>query len=144
MPLALGTRTSDGRDRLCHSGPDEAGAAACKQYQLSTPPVADMVGKKRYTEIQTMLDFSAPGASIIIKCPFLRNSAMRQSVSSIRERSRPSRPLCSSTCMDRQPVPVTDTAFGLRRVHTVITSCQLGTIQHWRKNVSAGRRTCIA
>jgi FAD/FMN-containing dehydrogenase len=29
---------------LCHSGPEDEGAAACKQFQLSSPPVADMVG----------------------------------------------------------------------------------------------------
>jgi len=65
---------------LCHSGPDEAGAAACKQFQLSTPPVADMVGKKRYTEIQTMLDFSAPaGRTITSNARFCVNSPTRQS-----------------------------------------------------------------
>ena len=49
------------------------GAAACKEFQLSTPPVADMTGEKKYTEIQTMLDFTAPaGQHYYFKCPFLR------------------------------------------------------------------------
>ena len=58
---------------LCHSGSKEDGAAACKQFHLSASPAADMMGEKKYTEIQTMLDFTAPaGMHYYFKCPFLR------------------------------------------------------------------------
>ena len=58
---------------LCHSGTAEVGAAACKEFQLATPPAVDMTGAKKYTEIQTMLDFTAPaGRHYYFKCPFLR------------------------------------------------------------------------
>ena len=58
---------------LCHSGSNADGAAACKQFYLAAPPAADMIGEKKYTEIQTMLDFTAPaGAHYYFKCPFLR------------------------------------------------------------------------
>ena len=45
---------------LCHSGSAEDGVAACMEFQLATPPAADMTGAKKYTEIQAMLDFTAP------------------------------------------------------------------------------------
>ncbi len=55
---------------LCHSGSKDDGAAACKQFQLSAPPVADMTGEKKYTEIQTMLDFTAPrGQALLLQVP---------------------------------------------------------------------------
>jgi hypothetical protein len=107
---------------LCHSGPDEAGAAACKQFQLSSPPVADMVGKKRYTEIQTMLDFSAPaGLHYYFKCPFLReltDEAIRAIVDyAERLPTEQSQVVIEHMHGVASRVPVADTAFGLRRVH---------------------------
>jgi FAD/FMN-containing dehydrogenase len=107
---------------LCHSGPDEAGAAACRQFQLSTPPVADMVGKKRYTEIQTMLDFSAPaGMHYYFKCPFLRelsDEAIR-TIIEFAERlpTEQTQVVIEHMHGAASRVPIAETAFGLRRVH---------------------------
>jgi FAD/FMN-containing dehydrogenase len=107
---------------LCHSGPDEAGAAACREFQLSTPPVADMVGKKRYTEIQTMLDFSAPaGLHYYFKCPFLRelsDEAIR-TIIEFAERlpTEQTQIVIEHMHGAASRVPVAETAFGLRRVH---------------------------
>ena len=107
---------------LCHSGPEDEGAAACKQYQLSTPPVADMVGKKRYTEIQTMLDFSAPaGQHYYFKCPFLRELSDEaiQTIVDFAERmpTEQSQVVIEHMHGVASRVPVAETAFGLRRVH---------------------------
>ena len=56
---------------LCHSG--DGGAVACGKFHLSTPPAVDMTGEKKYTEVQTMLDFTAPaGLHYYFKCRFLR------------------------------------------------------------------------
>jgi hypothetical protein len=107
---------------LCHSGPEDEGAAACKQFQLSTSPVADMVGKKRYTEIQTMLDFTAPaGQHYYFKCPFLRELTDEaiHTIVDFAERmpTEQSQVVLEHMHGVASRVPVTDTAFGLRRVH---------------------------
>lgn len=107
---------------LCHSGPDAAGAAACKEFHLSTPPVADMVGKKRYTEIQTMLDFSAPaGLHYYFKCPFLRELTDEsiRAIVDFAERlpTEQSQVVIEHMHGVASRVPVSATAFGLRRTH---------------------------
>ena len=48
------------------------GANVSKQFYLTEPPAADLTGEKKYSEIQSMLDFTAPaGLNYYFKCPFL-------------------------------------------------------------------------
>ncbi len=106
---------------LCHSG-SNGGDAACRQFQLSTPPVADMVGEKKYTEIQTMLDFSAPaGLHYYFKCPFLRelsDDAIRTIVEfAERTPTEQTQVVLEHMHGAASRVPVAQTAFALRRVH---------------------------
>ncbi len=107
---------------LCHSGSQEEGAAACRQFRLATPPVADMTGKKKYIEIQTMLDFSAPaGLHYYFKCPFLRELTDEaiQTIVDFSERmpSEQTQVVLEHMHGAASRVPVAQTAFGLRRVH---------------------------
>lgn len=107
---------------LCHSGSREEGAAACKQFQLSTPPVADMTGEKKYTEIQTMLDFTAPaGQHYYFKCPFLQeltDEAIRTIVDFAETMpTEQTKVVIEHMHGAASRVPVSQTAFGLRRVH---------------------------
>jgi FAD/FMN-containing dehydrogenase len=107
---------------LCHSGEAEAGAAACKQFQLATSPVADMTGAKRYTEIQTMLDFTAPaGRHYYFKCPFLRelkDDALKTIIDYAETLpTENSQIILEHMHGSASRVPAIQTAFGLRRVH---------------------------
>jgi FAD/FMN-containing dehydrogenase len=107
---------------LCHSGSSSEGEAACRQFRLSTPPVADMVGEKRYLEIQTMLDFTAPaGNHYYFKCPFLRelSDGAIQAIVDYAERMPTEQTQVVIEHMHgvASRVPVEETAFGLRRVH---------------------------
>ncbi len=107
---------------LCHSGSKADGAAACEQFKLSTPPVADMMGEKNYSEIQTMLDFAAPaGQHYYFKCPFLRELT-DEAITAIVEYSEHLPTEQSQVVIEHMHgaasrVPVAQTAFGLRRVH---------------------------
>jgi FAD/FMN-containing dehydrogenase len=57
---------------LCHSGSSEDAARDNQKFWLADAPIADMTGEKRYSELQSMLDFSAPaGLHYYFKCPFL-------------------------------------------------------------------------
>jgi FAD/FMN-containing dehydrogenase len=107
---------------LCHSGSKEDGAAACERFKLSAPPVADMMGEKKYTEIQTMLDFTAPpGWHYYFKCPFLRDlsdEAIRAIVDYTEEMpTEQTQVVIEHMHGLASCVPVAQTAFGLRRVH---------------------------
>jgi FAD/FMN-containing dehydrogenase len=107
---------------LCHSGSKENRAAACGQFQLSSPPVADMTGEKKYTEIQTMLDFSAPAGQLYyFKCPFLReltDEAIRAIVDYAEEMpTEQTQVIFEHMHGAASRVPAAETAFGLRRVH---------------------------
>jgi FAD/FMN-containing dehydrogenase len=107
---------------LCHSGSNDDGAAACKQFFLSSPPVADMTGEKKYTEIQTMLDFSAPaGLHYYFKCPFLlelTDEAIQAIVDHAEKMpSEQTQVVIEHMHGAASRVPVPQTAFGLRRVH---------------------------
>lgn len=110
---------------LCHSGAAQAGAAACKQFQLATPPAADMTGAKRYTEIQTMLDFTAPaGRHYYFKCPFLRELT-DDAIRTIIDYSEDMPTEYCQIVLEHMHgaasrVPASQTAFGLRRVHLSI------------------------
>jgi hypothetical protein len=107
---------------LCHSGTDEEGRAACGAFRLASPPAADLTGKKRYSEIQSMLDFTAPaGTHYYFKCPFLReltDEAIRVIVDHAeRMPSERSQVVLEHVhgAASRRPAP--ETAFGLRRIH---------------------------
>jgi hypothetical protein len=107
---------------LCHSGSNSDGDAACREFQLSTPPVADMVGEKKYTEIQTMLDLTAPaGNHYYFKCPFLcdlSDDAIRAIVDyAERMPTEQTQVVLEHMHGVASRVPVEQTAFGLRRVH---------------------------
>lgn len=107
---------------LCHSGSQEDGAAACKAFQLSTSPAADMMGEKKYTEIQSMLDFTSPaGMHYYYKCPFLcelSDDAIRAIVACAEQMpTEQSLVVLEHMHGAASRVPVAETAFGLRRVH---------------------------
>ena len=107
---------------LCHSGSKQDGAATCRQFHLAAPPIADMTGEKKYTEIQTMLDFTAPyGRHYYFKCPFLReltDEALRVIVDHTQQLpTEESQVVVEHMHGVASRVPVDQTAFGLRRVH---------------------------
>jgi FAD/FMN-containing dehydrogenase len=107
---------------LCHCGSSADGVAASKSFQLSTPPVADMTGAKKYTEIQTMLDFTAPkGQNYYFKCPFLTqltDDAMRAIIDHAAELpTEQSQVVIEHMHGAAGRVPAGETAFGLRRVN---------------------------
>ncbi len=107
---------------LCHGGSKDKGATTCEQFKLSTPPVADMIGEKKYTEIQTMLDFTAPaGQHYYFKCPFLRDltdEVIREIVDYAEMMPTEQTQIVIEHMHGvASRVPVADTAFGLRRVH---------------------------
>jgi FAD/FMN-containing dehydrogenase len=107
---------------LCHSGSAEDGVAACKEFQLEAPPAADMTGAKKYTEIQTMLDFTAPaGRHYYFKCPFIRDltdDAIRTIVDYAESLpTEHSQIILEHMHGAASRVPASATAFGLRRVH---------------------------
>ena len=106
---------------FCHSGPRSQAAGAGKEFLLPQAPVADMSGEKKYTEMQSMLDFTAPaGLHYYFKCPFLcelTDEAIRTIVEH-----------CESAPTEQTQVVIehmhgaasrvaaSETAFGLRRV----------------------------
>jgi FAD/FMN-containing dehydrogenase len=107
---------------LCHSGSNPDRAAACKQFYLAAPPAVDMIGEKKYTELQTMLDFSAPaGAHYYFKCPFLReltDEVIRTILDHTEQMpSEQTQVVLEHMHGAASRVPVEQTAFGLRRVH---------------------------
>jgi FAD/FMN-containing dehydrogenase len=110
---------------LCHSGTAEAGAAACREFQLATPPAADMTGAKKYTEIQTMLDFTAPaGRHYYFKCPFIQeltDEALRTIIDYAESLpTEHSQIILEHMHGAASRVPASETAFGLRRVHSSV------------------------
>ena len=107
---------------LCHSGSNADRAAQCKEFYLASPPAVDMVGEKKYTDIQTMLDVSAPaGVHYYFKCPFLRELSDKaiQTIVEFAERmpTEQSQIILEHMHGAASRVPVGQTAFGLRRVH---------------------------
>lgn len=107
---------------LCHSGSRQDGNQACRQFLLPVEPVADMTGEKKYTEIQTMLDFTAPpGRHYYFKCPFLQelsDEAIRVIISYTEQLpTEQSQVVVEHMHGAASRVPVDQTAFGLRRVH---------------------------
>lgn len=107
---------------MCHSGARSEGANVSKQFYLTEPPAADLTGEKKYTEIQSMLDISAPaGLHYYFKCPFLRELT-DEAIRAIVEHAEL---LPTEQCQvilehmhgAASRVPATATAFGLRRTH---------------------------
>lgn len=107
---------------LCNSGTGGDREAASRRFCLSTPPAADMFGEKKYTELQTMLDFTAPaGAHYYFKCPFLRELT-DEAIRTILEHTEQMPSEQTQVVLEHMHgaasrVPVEQTAFGLRRVH---------------------------
>ena len=107
---------------LCHSGSKENRASECGQFHLQTQPFANMIGDKKYTEMQTMLDFTAPrGQHYYFKCPFLRELT-DEAIRVIVDRTEQLPTEQSQVVLEHMHgaasrVPVNQTAFGLRRVH---------------------------
>jgi hypothetical protein len=105
---------------MCDSGPKSEGVS--RQFCLSTPPIADMTAEKRYTELQSMLDFSAPaGLHYYFKCPFLReltDEAIRAIVNYAETMpSEQTQIVIEHMHGAASRVQAGATAFGLRRTH---------------------------
>jgi FAD binding domain/Berberine and berberine like len=107
---------------MCESGSLAEGANVSKQFYLTEPPAVDLTGEKKYTELQSMLDFSAPaGLHYYFKCPFLselNDEAIRAIVNYAEHLpSEQTQVVLEHMHGAASRVPVSDTAFGLRRVH---------------------------
>ena len=107
---------------MCHSGSRSEGANVSKQFYLTDPPAVDLTGEKKYTEIQSMLDFTAPaGLHYYFKCPFLReltDAAIRAIVDLAESLpTEQSQVILEHMHGAASRVPPTETAFGLRRTH---------------------------
>jgi FAD/FMN-containing dehydrogenase len=107
---------------MCDSGTGTRTESVSRQFCLADPPAADMTGEKKYTELQSMLDITAPaGMNYYFKCPFLReltDEAIRAIVEYAE--SWPSEQtivVLEHMHGAASRVPATETAFGLRRVH---------------------------
>jgi FAD/FMN-containing dehydrogenase len=107
---------------LCHSGARSQAAGAASQFCLTNAPIADMTGEKKYSEVQSMLDFAAPaGMHYYFKCPFLRELT-DDAIRTIVEHSESAPTEQTQVVIEHMHgvasrVPATDTAFGLRRIH---------------------------
>ena len=105
---------------MCDSGSTSDNVGA--QFSLAEPPVADLTGRKKYTELQTMMDFSAPaGVHYYFKCPFLRelsDEVLRLIVDYCEDLpTEQTQVIFEHMHGAASRVPVSETAFGLRRVH---------------------------
>jgi len=107
---------------LCHSGEPSVAERDNKMFYLAEPPIADLTGNKKYTELQSMLDFSAPaGLHYYFKCPFLRELT-DEAIDAIVEYASSAPTEQTQVVIEHMHgaasrVPAADTAFGLRRVH---------------------------
>ena len=107
---------------MCHSGSGSEGTNVSRQFYLTEPPAVDLTGEKKYTEIQSMLDFTAPaGLHYYFKCPFLRELT-DEAIRAIIEHAECLPTEQSQVILEHMHgaasrVPATETAFGLRRTH---------------------------
>jgi FAD/FMN-containing dehydrogenase len=107
---------------LCHSGERSEAAGAGKQFCLADTPIANLTGEKKYTEVQTMLDFTAPsGLRYYFKCPFLRELT-DDAIRVVIEGAGPAPTEQTQVIIEHMHgvasrVSAAETAFGLRRVH---------------------------
>jgi FAD/FMN-containing dehydrogenase len=107
---------------MCDSGSHSESDSVSRQFYLAEPPVADLTGEKKYTEVQTMLDDAAPaGLHYYFKCPFLReltDEAIRAIVEHAENLpSEQTQVIFEHMHGAASRVPVSETAFGLRRTH---------------------------
>ena len=107
---------------LCHSGARAEAAGASRQFYLADAPIADMIDEKKYSEVQSMLDFTAPpGQHYYFKCPFMRelsDDVLRVIVEAAAAApTEQTQVIIEHMHGAASRVPTTDTAFGLRRVH---------------------------
>jgi FAD/FMN-containing dehydrogenase len=106
---------------FCHSGERSKASGAGKQFFLADAPVADMTGEKKYSELQSMLDFTAPGGlHYYFKCPFLCDLT-DEAIQTIVEHCESAPTEQTQVVIEHMHgaasrVPATATAFGLRRV----------------------------
>jgi FAD/FMN-containing dehydrogenase len=107
---------------LCHSGSAADAARDNQRFHLPDAPIADMTGEKRYSEVQSMLDFAAPaGLHYYFKCPFLCELT-DEALDAIVEYSQSAPTEQTQVVVEHMHgaasrVGATETAFGLRRVH---------------------------
>lgn len=105
---------------LCQSGETDT-PEVVTQFLLSDLPAADLTGKKKYSEIQSMMDFTAPpGLHYYFTCPFLQ-SLTDDAISAIVEQcvsmpTEQTQVVIEHMHGAASRVPPADTAFGLRRV----------------------------
>jgi FAD/FMN-containing dehydrogenase len=107
---------------MCHSGEPVTAERETRQFLLADAPIADMTGKKKYTEIQSMMDFSAPaGLNYYSKCPFLReltDGAMDTIIAhAAAAPTEQTQVVIEHMHGAASRVAADATAFGLRRVH---------------------------
>jgi hypothetical protein len=107
---------------MCHCGSHPEGVNVSRQFYLTESPVADLTGEKKYTEIQSMLDISAPaGLHYYFKCPFLcelTDDAIRAIVEHAEcLPSEQTQVVLEHMHGAASRVPASETAFGLRRTH---------------------------
>ena len=107
---------------MCDSSSKPSTASVSAQFCLSELPAADLTGTKKYTELQTMLDITAPaGVHYYFKCPFLRelsDEVLRLIVDHCENMpTEQTQVVLEHMHGVASRVPVSETAFGLRRVH---------------------------
>jgi FAD/FMN-containing dehydrogenase len=107
---------------MCDSSSQPGTASVSAQFCLSEPPAANLTGTKKYTELQTMLDITAPaGVHYYFKCPFLRelsDEVLRLIVDHCENMpTEQTQVVLEHMHGAASRVPVSETAFGLRRVH---------------------------
>lgn len=106
---------------LCHSGQCTAAREELAQFHLNGSPIADLTGERKYSEIQSMLDFTAPaGLQYYFTCPFLRELT-DEAILSIVEHAESAPTEQTQIIIEHMHglasrVPVAETAFALRRV----------------------------
>lgn len=107
---------------MCHSGSAADASRDNQKFYLSEAPVADMTGEKRYSELQSMLDFGAPaGLHYYFNCPFL-SDLTDDAIDAIVEYAASAPTEQTQIVLEHMHgaasrVAPTETAFGLRRVH---------------------------
>jgi FAD/FMN-containing dehydrogenase len=118
--LMTGSGTPMAAIAMCNSG-DRAAREDLAHFRLDDPPIADLTGEKKYSEIQSMLDFTAPaGLHYYFTCPFLLNLT-DEAILSLVEHAESAPTEETQIVIEymhglASRVPVAETAFGLRRI----------------------------
>ena len=137
---------------MCHSG-DRAARQDLTHFRLDDPPIADLTGEKKYSEIQSMLDFTAPaGLHYYFTCPFLRNLT-DEAILSVVEHAESAPTEQTQIVIEHMHglasrVPVAETAFGLRRIQysiNIMPAWDNPTLAEkciaWARNVAADMKS---